>query len=42
MESFENKLIVVERTLENIRGIFDKEDIKKLTELEKNLLKENF
>ena len=29
MESFENKLIVVERTLENIRGIFDKEDIKK-------------
>ena len=43
MESFENKLIVVERTLENIRGIFDKEDIKKkLIELEKNLLKENF
>ena len=37
MQNFENKLNVVEKILENIRGIFDQNDVKKkLKEIEKN------
>ena len=43
MESFENKLLKVEATLKNIRGIFDKNQVEiKLDEIEKTLQKENF
>ena len=43
MESFENKLAATEKTLENIRGIFDKNNVKsKLEDLEKTSQKENF
>ena len=43
MENFENKLIKVEKTLENIRGIFEKNKIiSKLKDLDKALTAENF
>ena len=43
MQSFESKLAATEKSLNNIRGIFDKEDVEtKLKELEKTLLQENF
>ena len=41
MENFENILIITEKSLSNIRGIFDKEDIEtKLKELEEISLKD--
>ena len=43
MQNFENKLISAEKSLSNIRGIFDKNNVEsKLKDLEKELLKENF
>ena len=43
MENFENKLIITEKSLNNIRGIFDNENVEsKIKELEKITLKENF
>ena len=43
MENFENLLSSTEKSLENIRGIFDKEKVEtKLKELEQVSLKENF
>ena len=43
MENFENILIITEKSLSNIRGIFDKEDIAtKLKELEEISLKKDF
>ena len=43
MQNFESKLMIVEKTLNNIRGIFDKNKVElKLKEIEKSLLKENF
>ena len=43
MENFENKLKLTEKTLKNVRGIFDKEDIEnKLKDLEKLLSKKIF
>ena len=43
MENFENILIITEKSLSNIRGIFDKEDIEtKLKELEEISLKKDF
>ena len=43
MENFENKLLIVQKVLENIRGIFDKNKIElKLKDLEEINQKENF
>ncbi|MDC1212173.1 peptide chain release factor 2 [Pelagibacteraceae bacterium] len=43
MQNFENKIAIFEKTLNNIRGYLDKQDIKtKLKDLEKTLLKKNF
>ena len=43
MENFDTKLEVTEKSLNNIRGIFDKEKITtRIQELEKITLKENF
>ena len=43
MENFEDKILKVEKTLSNIRGIFDKNKVEsKLKELDKALLNENF
>ena len=43
MENFENILVATEKSLKNIRGIFDKEKVEiKIEELEKITLKENF
>ena len=43
MENFETILNYSEKSLSNIRGIFDKENIEdKIRELEKTTLKENF
>ena len=43
MENFETKLSITEKSLNNIRGIFDKENVEtKIKELEKISLKENF
>ena len=43
MENFESLLTVLEKSLENIRGIFDRENVEtKIRELENISLKENF
>ena len=43
METFDSLLVNAEKSLKNIRGIFDKENIKtKLKELEEISQKENF
>ena len=43
MQNFENKLAETEKTLNNIRGIFEKNKVKqKIKDLEKTLLNENF
>ena len=43
MENFESNLALIEKSLKNIRGIFDKEKIEdKITELEKNIFKRKF
>ena len=43
MENFETILSTTEKSLNSIRGIFDKENVEvKLKELEKISLKENF
>ena len=43
MENFETTLSLAEKSLNSIRGIFDREDIEnKLKELEQLTLKENF
>ena len=43
MESFENKLLKLENTLNNIRGIFEKNQVEvKLKEIEKTLQKRKF
>ena len=43
MQNFDSKIISIEKTLENIRGIFDKNKVEnKLKEIEVKLLKDNF
>ena len=43
MQNFETKISLTEKTLNNIRGIFDKNNVKiKLKEFEEKLLQENF
>ena len=43
MESFENKLLKIENTLNNIRGIFDKNQVEtRLADIENTLQQENF
>ena len=43
MENFESTLAIIEKSLNNIRGIFDKENVEsKIKELEQISLKENF
>ena len=43
MQNFENRISQAEKTLNNIRGIFEKNNIhSKLKEIEKILLGENF
>ena len=43
MENLNSKILIAEKTLDNVRGIFDKNDIQnRLDGLEKSLLKENF
>ena len=43
MENLNSKILIAEKTLDNVRGIFDKNDIQnRLDGLSKSLLKENF
>ena len=44
MQNFDNKIIKLEKTLSNIRGVSLKKNniAKKLEDIEKTLLKENF
>ena len=43
MQNFETKISLTEKTLNNIRGIFDKNNVKiRLIEFEEKLLQENF